>query len=91
MEDVEFVKNTIEEAEEFLRPRREGLCEKMFVLKNYDNIVEHRRLTSLATSVLLINDQKKAKDPRKAIEILKHLLQKRQQEGNNATQEPSAI
>lgn len=90
MEDVQFVKKTIEEAEEFHRHRKEGLCEKMFVLKNYDNIVEHRRLTSLATSVLLGQEHKKARDPTKPIEILQQLLQKRQPEGNtDVVEEPS--
>jgi hypothetical protein len=84
MEDVEFVKKTIEEAEDFHRHRKEDLWEKMFVLKNYDNIVEHRRLTSLATSVLLMQEKKKAKDSTKPIEILQSLLQIGLPEGNNA-------
>jgi hypothetical protein len=84
MEDVEFVKKTIEEAEDFHRHRKEDLWEKMFVLKNYDNIVEHRRLTSLATSVLLMQEKKKAKDSTKPIEILQSLLQISLPEGNNA-------
>lgn len=84
MEDVDFVKKTVELSEEFHKNKNESLLEKIFVLKNYDDMTERRRLTSLATSVLLMEEKKKKKDPRKPLQILQDLLQKRQREGNAA-------